>query len=333
VNAGFMTHDGGRSGRAGEFGGGAIDNTGSFQESMYDMSRQLGNSGTGTGMHGAGGRMGNRVYDSWGSGGLGYSTGRSFSGAGGHSSYQHGMSIGAGGGSWNQTTYNDDGSVRRSAEGIGGGVGINQSYGGRFGAGDFSANYAYDTYRGVGGNAYSFEEGSRHGYGVDANYTPLGVNNAHGRVETGFGSAQGSVENMVFGQRSGSIEGWRDDELGRTGVDVGWSPGRTEIHGARGRMDTALGTTRASLGSYGPARSTMPVCGPATTAASAAAPAGRAAATASTTPGSATTSATATRPTPAWARGAQRTPGAPTWAGTTAPATSRARAPTPPATR
>jgi hypothetical protein len=243
---GFLANSMHTSGMAGP------DGTGSFGESMFDMSRQLSSSGVGTGnwWSAQAGDQTSHNWDDFYSGGMGLGYGGSMSGEHGHYSGGGGVGAGGGGGSWSRETRDADGNVTRSAEGYGGGLGVNargEQSASLFGQ---SAHASGEAYRGIGGNAYSFEEDGRSGYGVDANYTPLGFNNVEAGYDTALGSGDISAENMVFGRMNGSLEGYQTDD-GGYGLQGSFSPGRTEIHNVEANSSTFMGDTHASLGSYG----------------------------------------------------------------------------------
>lgn len=222
--------------------GSTPDGTGGFGESMSDMGRSLSRSGVGTNeRYGASGGRYDRTYDDWGFGGLGFggSTDTLFGTEGA------GFGVGGGGGHWTADSGNG-----RTSEGYGGGVGVNARsdqnvdvFGEHLGAGG-------ELYRGVGGNAYAFEEPGASGYGIDGTYTPFGVNNAYADYDGVLGSGGIQVENGVYGQSTGSLEaGVRDDGTVFSRASV--APSRMELNNVDAHYDSALGHTEAHLGTIG----------------------------------------------------------------------------------
>ena len=70
------------------------------------------------------------------------------------------------------------------------------------------------------------EHAGAQGVGVDANYTPVGFNNANASYDGTLGSHEASMENAVIGQMSGSLEGGQTDD-GTNFGRASWAPGRT----------------------------------------------------------------------------------------------------------
>ncbi|NCG18902.1 MAG: hypothetical protein GWP91_07815 [Rhodobacterales bacterium] len=240
------------------------DNTGSFSESIFDMTRQLGQSGAGTNEM-WGGNGGTRQMSNWGSTGLGLggilgASDISDRAQGNDTSIWGGLGLGLGGGEWAAQNTNAAG-MTRSSNGFSGGAGVNGQLGGALDLFGEQVSQSAEVYRGVGGNAYGFnqsaytdadgvEHAGSQGYGVDANYTPLGINNAQSAYQGRMGSGGSSVENAVLGKMSGSGEISRSDD-GTVTATGAFSPGRTEVHNAEAHFDSALGHTEASLGSFG----------------------------------------------------------------------------------
>lgn len=231
--------------------GGLANHTGTFGESMLDMARNL--TGAGGGSNEAFGGVGyDRQYSSLDAAGLGLGGYMGGHGLGG--------GLGAGWGQWTGSSTNDAGMTRTSS-------GVSGSFGGmlredhNYSAYGESLSTGAELYRGVGGNAYQFNESSftdqfgvthagAQGYGIDGSYTPIGMSNAH--VEYGGRLGQGgvSMESATTGQLRGSLEGGRTDDgtyFGR----AAWSPGRTEVKGVNAYADTALGQTDFGMGSFG----------------------------------------------------------------------------------
>lgn len=239
----------------GHGGSGAPDGTGSFSEGMYDMSRQLGASRQGTNESWQGSAE-NRTYDSWDSGGLGWGGVKI-----GPWGKAQGQGIGGGFGEWHGSGTTQDGEQRQS-HGYGFGAGYSETMKGSKtvpGLG-WGAKWTGEQYKGIGGNAYGFEEsgftdmfgndhGAASGYGVDGNYTGKGYNNIKGTVKAPGVNGNFSAENMVMGQYGGSLEGGTTEDGAYFGRGS-YTHGLTQINDAQGSVDTKLGHTDARFGQF-----------------------------------------------------------------------------------
>lgn len=233
-------------------GGPMMNRTGSFGESMLDMARNLSFSGAGTN-EGWAGTGGARQYGALDAAGLGF--GLYDPSVGGF-----GAGLGAGWGQWSSSHTNDAGMTRGSSGysgSLGGMLRSDQDYSA------FGENLSTEAelYRGVGGNAYSFNESAwtdqngvthpgAHGYGIDGGYTPLGISNAGVEYSGRLGSGGVSMENAAIGQMRGSLEGGVTDDGTYFGRGS-WAPNRTEISGVDGYASTALGETRFGMDRFG----------------------------------------------------------------------------------
>ena len=226
--------------------------TGTFGESMLDMARSLFRSGAGTNEDWAG-TGDQREYSSLDAAGFGLGFGNDIAGVG--------SGLGAGWGQWSSNFANPDTGQTRSSEGYSGSLGGVVRGDQNFSAFGENLSTEAEVYRGIGGNAYSFDEGAwtdrwgnehsaSHGYGVDGTYAPVGVNNAAIDYDGVLGQSGVSVENAVYGQMSGSMEGGVSDD-GTMFGRASWAPGRTEVHGLEGYSSNFFGDTNYSMESFG----------------------------------------------------------------------------------
>ena len=231
--------------------GGLMNGTGTFGESMLDMGRNLSRSGAGTNET-WGGTGGSRQYSSMDALGLGL--------GGYYGGHGLGAGLGGGVGEWSSQAKNDSG-MTRSSSGYSGSLGGMLREDHDWSMGGESLATGAELYRGVGGNAYSFNESSytdqygnihagSQGYGVDGSYTPLGVSNTHAEYSGRLGQGGVSMEDAQFGTMRGGLEGGVTDD-GTAFGRASWAPGRTEIRGVNGYADTALGQTDFGMGSFG----------------------------------------------------------------------------------
>jgi len=218
----------------GAWAGGSTEQSGQggFFKSVADQARNNSRSGAGTG-HGFRGTGGDREYGSFGSGGAGLGLG------------PIGAGVGGGGGAWSQDGRDAEGNGRVS-QGYGGGAGLVGSA--RFGDDNFNAGG--EVYRGVGGNAYTFEGDGEEGFGLDANYTNLGGQNLEVGSDTFLGDYQARVGDVGVGRAYGGVEGGQRDDgtlFGRASV----APSRTEVRDVELTGSNALGDSSVSMGSFG----------------------------------------------------------------------------------
>lgn len=200
-----------------------------------------------------------RTFSDWSAAGAGAAYGGDLF-AGGPFSWSGGFGAGAGGGfgSWDQAFKNEETGWGRTATGVGGSVAAGGRVDSSYSAGGQNLSASGDVYRGVGGNAYSFEDthatkGTRSGYGVDANYTPLGFNDASVGFSNGQGSAQIGAGNVEVGRVGGFGEAYQTGD-GGFGVQGGVNMGRNTATDVTGSLNTGLGQTDAHIGSIGQGR-------------------------------------------------------------------------------
>ena len=226
----------------------------SIGDSFSGITRDLAD-GPSFGTNGAG-----RTFTDWFSGAAGGAYGGDIN-AGGPFSWSGGFGagVGGGGGTWEQSHMNEKTGWERTASGVGGSVAVGGRVDSEYQANGSTLGASGDVYRGVGGNAYSFNDvnqatgESRTGYGVDGNYTPLGFNDASVSASNEYGSAEVTAGNIEVGRTGGFGEAYQTGD-GGYGIQGGVNMGRNTATDVNASIDSPLGQTDAHIGSIGQGR-------------------------------------------------------------------------------
>lgn len=172
----------------------------------------------------------------------------------GSSSVHAGSGGGVGWGSW--TGSDEKGG---SYSGVSGGAGLMRNLGYDWDILGFGQSMDATTYRGVGGNAYSFNSpgykdektgevtAAKRGYGADGNLTPFGVANYSQQTKLGpLGDVKTGFDNGYVGKYSAGGQVWRD-ENGMYGADGMFSK-RTGVDNAQVGVNTPVGNANLKIG-------------------------------------------------------------------------------------